>query len=639
MCMARMPRLIQLVLECGGRDVEGEAGGGSRQEAPRGTLFWGDLDPALTGTFTLEGLSGSMEVTPVYSLMSERLREYTPERAAEICGTHPDTIRTLARKIARGRTSILGALGGVGKYYHGDLIERAQVLLLALTGNWGRQGTGVRVWLASFFDGGMLVGMKPKPGQEMVAQVMEMREKGLQAAIEADPSLTPMVAAMEQAKAPQAMMMPAFFWWYNHAGHREAWNTQEWHDPSMKRPFDDYVEEAMESGWWDGLNHPSPEETPRVIVECGGNVLRRTRGGSKRLLESVWPKLKMVVTVDVRMSTTALYSDFVLPAAQQYEKIGFHFASSHTMNLTFSDKAVEPPGEALSEWEGFRILAEKLEERAIARGIGPFTDARGVMRDPTKAHSSYTQDGAFVDEELIADEMLKDSAVTGVLPANASLEQIRKEGIMRWQSMGLNPRTMSMATDPKPNETFAPYRRHVELGEPYPTLTRRAQFFIDHDWFIEADEHLPTHKDTPRSGGDYPFQLTSGHNRWSVHSDNIANKTMLDTNRGTPHIVINNKDAARLGISDNDMVRVYNDVGEFEVPARVTASAGPGQVVMYNGFEPYQFPNWAGPNDAEPGMVKWLHLVGDYGHLRYSATNWQPCAVMRGTRVGVERVA
>ena len=34
--VARMPRLIQLVLECGGRDVEGEAGGGSRQEAGGG---------------------------------------------------------------------------------------------------------------------------------------------------------------------------------------------------------------------------------------------------------------------------------------------------------------------------------------------------------------------------------------------------------------------------------------------------------------------------------------------------------------------------------------------------------------------------------------------------------------------------
>ena len=51
----------------------------------------------------------------------------------------------------------------------------------------------------------------------------------------------------------------------------------------------------------------------------------------------------------------------------------------------------------------------------------------------------------------------------------------------------------------------------------------------------------------------------------------------------------------------------------FEVMALTSPGAQPGQVVMYNGFDTFQFPNWAGPNDAEPGMIKWLHLAGGYG--------------------------
>jgi len=139
------------------------------------------------------------------------------------------------------------------------------------------------------------------------------------------------------------------------------------------------------------------------------------------------------------------------------------------------------------------------------------------------------------------------------------------------------------------------------------------------------------------SGGDYPFRVTSGHNRWSIHSLNTANDLMLETHRGTPHLVMNNRDAARLGITDNEVVRVHNDQGEFRVAVRISPSAYPGQVMMYNGFEPYQFPNWAGPNDVEPGMIKWLHMAGGYGHLRYWVTEWQPSAVMRGTRVGIDR--
>ena len=201
----------------------------------------------------------------------------------------------------------------------------------------------------------------------------------------------------------------------------------------------------------------------------------------------------------------------------------------------------------------------------------------------------------------------------------------------------MTARAVAQATDPRPDETFVPFRKHVEDGEPYPTLSRRSQFLIDHPWFIEADEHLPIHKDPPKIGGDHPFQVSSGHNRWSIHSLNMANPLMLETHRGQPHIVINDDDAKELGVDDHDLVRVYNDCGEYKVAVKISSGARPGQVIMYNGFDNFQFPDWAGPNDAEPGMIKWLHLAGGYGHLKYWGTEWQPCPVMRNTHVSIER--
>jgi len=111
-------------------------------------------------------------------------------------------------------------------------------------------------------------------------------------------------------------------------------------------------------------------------------------------------------------------------------------------------------------------------------------------------------------------------------------------------------------------------------------------------------------------GGNYDFQITSGHNRWSIHSNNNSSQIMLDTHRGTPHLVMNTLDAKNNGIKDNDMVRVYNDLGEFQVPVLISSGSQPGQVVHVQRWDPYQFPNWAGPNDIEPGMIKWLHLGG-----------------------------
>ncbi len=287
--------------------------------------------------------------------------------------------------------------------------------------------------------------------------------------------------------------------------------------------------------------------------------------------------------------------------------------------------------------ELFRAGFGHEEERARARGIQPFKDARGVVHDPANALDLYTRNGAFANEEILADEMLRDSALTGTLPPEASLADVRKKGYYRWQGTGIGARIIAQATEPQADETFVPFRKHVEDGEPYPTLSRRAQFLIEHPWFVEADEHLPRHKEAPAFGGNYPFQITSGHNRWSIHSLNTATEMMLNTHRGEPHLVMNNGDAARLGIADADMVRVHNDQGEFHVMALLSPGAQPGQVVMYNGFDTFQFPNWAGPNDAEPGMIKWLHLAGGYGHLRYWVAEWQPCPVMRGTRVAIEK--
>ena len=52
-----------------------------------------------------------------------------------------------------------------GKYYHGDLMERSMMLVLALTGNWGKKGTGIRSWAVGMFDGMFMFGAKQRAGR------------------------------------------------------------------------------------------------------------------------------------------------------------------------------------------------------------------------------------------------------------------------------------------------------------------------------------------------------------------------------------------------------------------------------------------------------------------------------------------
>jgi len=74
-------------------------------------------------------------------------------------------------------------------------------------------------------------------------------------------------------------------------------------------------------------------------------------------------KLDLVVTLDFRMSTTALYSDVVLPTASWYEKNDLSTTDMHPFIHPFS-VAVDPVYESKSDWETFKAIAKKFSELA-----------------------------------------------------------------------------------------------------------------------------------------------------------------------------------------------------------------------------------------------------------------------------------
>jgi anaerobic selenocysteine-containing dehydrogenase len=125
-------------------------------------------------------------------------------------------------------------------------------------------------------------------------------------------------------------------------------------------------------------------------------------------------------------------------------------------------------------------------------------------------------------------------------------------------------------------------------------------------------------------GGDHPFRLSGGHARWSNHAMNMTNQVMLETHRGKPFVLINDQVAREKGIEDDALIRIWNDIDEFVVPARTSPAQRPDGLTVYNGFEGFMFPGGKSSKEIEPGMVKWLHLAAGDGHLQYSPLEWQP---------------
>jgi anaerobic selenocysteine-containing dehydrogenase len=314
--------------------------------------------------------------------------------------------------------------------------------------------------------------------------------------------------------------------------------------------------------------------------------------------------------------------------------------SVHHLNFVLCEPATKPHGDSLSDWDiGVRLL-EAVEKRAAARGMKEFKDFKGNVRSLVGLVDQVTLKGAVRDEQKHFEESVRDNAVYGVLPKGTTLETLREKGRVRFANWGIVGHGVSQGSTLKPDEVHNPLRWHTEDKVPYDTLVRRAQFYIDHEWFLEAGEGFPTHKEPPPQGGrNRRFQMTSGHNRWSIHSMNMTNNVILNTHRGEPFAFLNDREAAELGIANGDKVRVTSNAGSMLIQAKLTPSCRPGQVIVYNGFEPYMHEGWNSQSDVEPGHVKPLGLVGNYGQLKYRIFSWQPIPADRAVRVDVEKVS
>ncbi len=620
-------------------------------KADRGNLLLHGKTVALKGTFEVLLADGStVKVSPVMELLRTHLdKNYTPEEQQEITGINPEVVRTIARKAASKRTDIMLGWNSC-KYYHGDLMERAMCLLLAVTGNWGKAGTGIRSWMIGMADGMFTIMAKTIPGVEGAEQLFSAQQAATEALKNQDPSITTdelavrelsRILAKSQGIFPGTRQSgsPPAFWWYWQGGFKERWEKFEWGDETLPRKFSEYFDEAISSGWWDGLDHPRPEEPPHMLIECGGNMLRRTRGGWTQLGENLWDRLGFIVSIDFRLNFTGLNSDIVLPAAQHYEKVNLHIPTSHVMNLTFSDKSADPAGEAKPEWEIYQLILKKFAERAQERGMTDYRNKRGATFIPDSMWNSYTLNGYLESEEKLFDEIIRDSAYGGTLPERTDITRMREVGHERFIGWGNSPFALAQASPFETNKTHTPFRDHVDLGSPFPTYSRRAQFYIDHPWWIEANEALPCHKPNPLSGGDHPLRMTSGHNRWSIHSMNQMNPVILQTHRGEPNVEISPGDARERSVNDGDLIRVWNDISSFVARAKIAPGVRPGQIISYNGWDGHQYENWGGANEIEAGMVKWIAFAGGYGHINYTMAEWQPIPVDRGVPCNFERVS
>ncbi len=600
-------------------------------EAPRKTLALNGITPALQGSYPVQTLSGKVVVRPLCELLREHLDgNFTPQQASRVTSVSAPMIQYLAREFATAGGAVNMPTSNWGRFYHGDLIERAIILVFALCGHMGRKGASYNGFPALTPDTAQ--GALERHGHQTLQSALSNDPRF--AAWKEDGYTTEMILYeyTKQAVANGAVGITALFQYF-HGGLLELSKKHNSWDPSLKRPLGQYVDESLAKGWQ--IVAPPPDKPPRALFQIGGNIIRRGRG-TNQLLGELLPKLKLLVTVDWRMSATALYSDYVLPTCGWYERTSTSLlGSTHSPFMQVNDKAVDPLHESLSDWSLFVRLARALAQRAAERNVVTFTDKNGKERRLDRLLDAVTCGGIYEedDEEGVA----RDAFVNCANVEPIEWEEFKDRGIAAYTNVGSGVRCLGNACEIDIGEPVIPLTWHIAKKEPYPTLTRRIQFYIDHDWYKELGEHLPTHKDCPMAGGNYPLQLTGGHARWSVHSDWVDDSVMLAMQRGEPVVQLSPQDASERDVNDGDDVVVYNDVGDCQLRAILSPAVRPGQVVIYHAWENYQFPGWRHFKSVMASPLNPIELVGGYGHIRPDVVSLSAGPNDRGTRVEVRR--
>lgn len=593
-----------------------------------------DKQPDLNGAGSVRLHNGeTVEVVTVYHLLKKRIEEYTPEAASKMCGTPPAMIRTLSRKLARAKAACTTTSSNWGKYYHGNLIQRSQSLAFALCGQFGKKGSGYVGFPFLMPDGiiGLLMEQMDKDGS--MAKQMQAFTGALKAQGFTDDMIAMEMIRQEYSKEGNKHKLTAStqgsLFYFVHGGLME--NNEKLHewDPFLKRPAKEYLEEALEKEWAHIL--PKPGDDPKAFFVVGSNPLRRVRG-YPRLLENLWPKLDMIVTLDSRMSSTALQSDYVLPASAYYERNEIKWVTELNPILHCGEKAASY-FDSKSDWEIWSRIVEKAEQVAKKRGMKSYIDHAGRERFFEGMYSEFSQNGKYghEDDDKVVAALLEMGEITDM-----PWEEMKEKGFERIKHPGKVMTNLNTATDFKEGETITPLTKHVFDKDPYPSTTRRMQFYIDHEFYFELDEHLPRHKDSPTIGGDYPIQLTGGHTRWSIHSGWRDDKLMLQNQRGEPVMYVNTDDANARGVKDADYIRVYNDIDEFEVMAKVAPGIHPGQAIIYHAWDNFQFKNGKGFQNLMGPPLNPVELAGGMDHLRDSGLAQAPCHTDRDTKIDYE---
>ena len=424
--------------------------------------------------------------------------------AAEQSGIAAERLRSLARQMAAERTLICTAVG-LQRADFGEQPLWMTVVLAALLGQIGLPGGGFGIG----YGGDASIGTMDRP----------LRWPSF------PQGSNPVEAFIPVAMVSEMLLNPGGAYDYN----------------GQRRIFPD-----IRLVWW-----------------AGGNPFHHHQDLNR--LRQAFQQPETIIVNEISWTATARHADIVLPVAAPQERNDFG-AGTQDNALIPMPKALEPAGEARSEFEIFSDL-----ERRLSLGT----------------RFSRRQSAEEWQEELW-EELRGRAGPRGI-------------NLPDWQTF-LRGDIVHLE-DPTPNAVYLSAFRADPEAHPLATPSGKIELaseVIAGFGYDDCPGHptwLPPREWTSGAARDYPLHLLSGQPETRLHSqyDNGA-YSMSRKVQGREPILINARDAEQRGIADGDVVVVLNGRGRCLAGAVITEDIGRGTVFLWTGA-------WYDPDLSDPHQL------------------------------------
>jgi assimilatory nitrate reductase catalytic subunit len=461
--------------------------------------------------------------TTGFESLRESVRDYTPERVAEITGIPVETIWRVAFTYAKARAGFIGWTMGVNHSTKGTETVNAINNLALITGNIGRAGA------APF-------------------------------------SITGQCNAMGTREAGFASCLPGYRKFESDSDRRELagiWNLPVERIPTARGyAYPDIIEAALEKkirGLWIIATNP-------IVSFPNLKSLQQALDGLEFL----------VVQDGYHPTPTSEYADLMLPAAMWGEKEGTYTNSERRVSRV--NKAVNPPGEARSDFDIFLGLADKL----------------GV-RD--ELFPGWTTPGdAFEEWKRVSKGRLCDYS-------GMTYRAIEQNGGIQWPF--------------RDGDTDPAVSRRLYADGVFQTESGRANL-IPTAW-----EPFPE-----QPSDDYPFVLNTGRTVEHWHTRTKTGKVpILERLSPEAWVEMNPRDARLLRLKAQERVDVVSRRGRVRnVELRITETIAPGQI-----FVPFHYAE-ANANEATQSAFDPVSREPNY---KQSAVRVEKAAGLEATPSGL----